>query len=121
MATNVTIMTTFEILPVFQAITACSTRRPWKPATISNAASAGMGTRSTSGAASSTMTATNSPTKMLPQRDLAPGAHDQRRARDRAAGRDAADEAGGDVGGTLAQEVARHVRVPTVRGWECPG
>ena len=47
-------------------------RSPWKPATISSAASAGIGTRSTSGAASSTMTATNSPTKMLLQRDLAP-------------------------------------------------
>ena len=47
-------------------------RRPWKPATISSAASAGMGTRSTSGAASSTTTATNSPAKMLVQRDLAP-------------------------------------------------
>ena len=69
-ATKVTPMTTFEILPVFHAITACGMRRPWKPATISSAASAGIGTSSTSGAASSTIAATNRPTKMLAQRDL---------------------------------------------------
>ena len=39
---------------------------------MSKAASAGMGTRSTSGATSSTIRATNSPTKILLQRDLAP-------------------------------------------------
>ena len=60
-ATNVMIMTTAATLLVFQMVTACGTRRPWKPATISRAASAGMGTRSTSGATSNTTTATNSP------------------------------------------------------------
>ena len=47
-------------------------RRLWKPATINSAASAGIGTNSTSGAATSTIPATNTPAKMLVQRDLAP-------------------------------------------------
>ena len=71
-ATKVTTITSREIRLVFQAIIACSMRRPWKPATISSAASAGMGTRSTSGPASSTISATNTPTKRLAQRERAP-------------------------------------------------
>ena len=71
-AAKVMTMTTPVTLPVFQTVIACCTRKPWKPATISSAPSAGMGTSSTSGAATSTMTATNSPAKMLVQRDFAP-------------------------------------------------
>ena len=71
-AMNVATMASRGMRPVFHVITACSVRRPWKPATISSAASAGIGTRSTSGAANSTISTTKNPTKMLPQRDLAP-------------------------------------------------
>ncbi len=71
-ARKVSPITTDGTLPVCQMVMAASMRSPWKPATIKSAASAGMGTYSTSGAASSTIMATKNPAEMLVQRERAP-------------------------------------------------
>ena len=107
-------MTAREIRPVFQAITACSTRRPWNPATISKRGQRGHGHPLHQRPGQQHDQGHEQADEDVAPARLGPCAHDQRRARDRPAGRNAADQAGCHVGSTLAQEVARHAGIAAV-------